>query len=496
MNTQIRRLGIGLLVCYVALFAMLNWIQVINKHAFDTHPLNTLQVKQQFNKPRGTIMSADGVLLAESVDVPDSKQFPHQRQYPQADLFAQLTGYYSFDHGSAGLERQYDKQLTGQTIGQQIRGFADLLNPRPQVGNLTLTVRKDLQTVAKQALGERAGSVVAIDPRTGEVLAFWSYPSFDPNLVSSLDTKVSDFAWGAYNADDAKPLLAHQYQETYFPGSTFKVVTGSTGLQTGTVTPDNPSYPVATSYTPPQTNKAINNFGGEACGGTLFNILRVSCNSAFAQMGTETIGPDKMISGAQSFGFNAKPPIDLPSPAASFFPTSFKDDLPALAQSSIGQRDVQATPLQMALVAATVANGGRTMKPHVVREVRDSEGSVIETGSISQWLQPLSAQNAETMRQAMIGVVQGGTAAAMKIPGYEVGGKTGTAQLGTVPPRSHTWIIGFAGPPGAPPEIAVAVAVLDQPGASESTGGRVAAPIAKQVMQAYLANPDAGRAGN
>jgi peptidoglycan glycosyltransferase len=496
MNTQIRRLGIGLLACYLALFVMLNWIQVFNKDTLDNHPLNTLKVKQQFNKPRGTITSADGALLAESVDVPDSKQFPLQRRYPEAGLFAHLTGYYSFDHGSSGLERQYDDELTGQTIGQQIRGFADLLNPRAQVGNLTLTVRKDLQQVAKQALGERHGSVVAVDPRTGEILAFWSYPSYDPNLVSSLDSKTSDFAWGAYNADDAKPLLAHQYQETYFPGSTFKVVTGSTGLQSGTVTVDNPSYPVATSYTPPQTNKAINNFGGEACGGTLFNILRVSCNSSFAQMGTETIGPDKMINGAQSFGFNSRPPIDLPEPAASFFPTSFKDDLPALAQSSIGQRDVQATPLQMAMMAATIANGGRTMKPHVVREVRDSEGAVIQRGSISQWLQPLSADNAQTMRQAMIGVVNNGTATAMKIPGYEVGGKTGTAQLGTDPPRSHAWIIGFAGPPGGAPEIAIAVVVLDQPGASEATGGRVAAPIAKQVMEAYLANPGAGAAGN
>jgi len=496
MNTQIRRLGIGLLACYVALFVMLNWIQVFNKDTLDNHPLNTLKVKQQFNKPRGTITSADGALLAESVDVPDARQFPLQRHYPEGELFAHLTGYYSFDHGSSGLERQYDPELTGQTIGQQIRGFADLLNPRAQVGNLTLTVRKDLQQVAKDALGERNGSVVALDPRTGEVLAFWSYPSFDPNLVSSLDSKVSNFAWGSYNADTAKPLLAHQYQETYFPGSTFKVVTGSTGLETGTVTVDNPSYPVATSYTPPQTNKAISNFGGEACGGTLFNILRVSCNSAFAQMGTETIGPDKMIHGAESFGFNSRPPIDLPAPVESFFPTSFKDDLPALAQSSIGQRDVQASPLQMALVAAAIANGGRTMKPHVVREVRDSEGRVIQRGSISQWLQPLSVDSAQTMRQAMLGVVANGTAVAMKIPGYEVGAKTGTAQLGTDPPRSHTWVIGFAGPPGGAPEIAIAVVVLDQPGASESTGGRVAAPIAKQVIQAYLAKPDVTAGGN
>jgi peptidoglycan glycosyltransferase len=496
MNTQIRRLGIGLLACYVALFVMLNWIQVFHREALNNHPLNTLRVKAQFNKPRGTITSADGALLAESVAVTDGGEFKLSRHYPEADLFGQLTGYYSFAHGSSGLERQYDDQLTGQTIGQQIRGFADLLNPRSQVGNLTLTVRKDLQQVAKQALGERAGSVVALDPRSGEILAFWSYPSFDPNLVSSLDGKVSDFAWGSYNADSAKPLLAHQYQEIYFPGSTFKVVTGSTGLQTGAVTVDDPSYAVARSYTPPQTTKPISNFGGEACGGKLYDILRISCNSAFAQMGTETIGPDGMIHGAESFGFNSRPPIDLPAAEASYFPSSFKDDLPALAQSSIGQRDVQATPLQMALVAAAVANGGVIMKPHVVREVRDSEGTVIEHPAVSRWLQPLSAANADLMRVGMLGVVDRGTATAMKISGFEVGGKTGTAQLGTATPRSHTWIVGFAGPVGGTPEIAIAVVVLDQPGASEATGGRVAAPIAKQVLQAYLAAPNVGPTGN
>ncbi len=208
--------------------------------------------------------------------------------------------------------------------------------------------------------------------------------------------------------DDGKPLRAHQYQERYFPGSTFKVVTGSTGLQTGTVTVDTPSYPVATSYTPPQTNKSISNFGGESCGGTLFNILRVSCNSAFAQMGTETIGPDKMIAGAQAFGFNSKPPIDLPDPAASFFPDQLQGR-PARPGPVVDRPERRAGhPAADGLVAATIANGGRTMKPHVVREVRDSEGSVIERGSVSQWLQPISADNAATMRQAMIDVVQNG----------------------------------------------------------------------------------------
>jgi len=494
VNTQIRRLGIALIACYIALFVMLNWIQFVHKDQLDNNANNTIGVKQDFNKPRGTITSADGALLAQSVAQPSGSEFSYQRTYPEADLFAQMSGFYSFRLGASGLEKTYNDELAGQTIGQQVSGFADLLNPRPQVGNLTITVRKDLQQVAKTALGDREGSVVAIDPKTGALLAFWSFPSYDPNAISSNDLNAAQDAYNTLLKVDGQPLRAHQYQERYFPGSTFKTVTGSIGVDTGVVTVDSPSYPVATSYTPPGTTKSISNFGGESCGGTLYPILQVSCNSAFAQMGTETIGPDRMIAGAQAFGFNSKPPIDLPAPVASSFPTDFRRNLPALAQASIGQNDVQATPLQMALVAATIANGGTMMKPHVLQDVRDSENGIVSRYDTGAWLRPISADSAAVMKAGMLDVVARGTATRLQIPGYEVGGKTGTAQLGIDPPASHAWIMGFAGPPGDP-QIAIAVVVLNQAGfGSEATGGRVAAPIAQQVMAAYLADVAAGRA--
>ncbi len=482
MNVQIRRLGIGLLACYLALFVMLNWIQVVHKPSLDNNALNDLRVKQQFNKDRGTITSADGALLAQSVDVSGSADFKHQRVYPQGALFAQLTGFYSFNYGSTGLEQTYDKQLSGQTVGQQIRGLADLLNPRPQVGNLTISVRKDLQQLAQQALGNRAGSVVAVDPRTGQLLAFYSSPSYDPNPVSSLDPKKAKLAFTLLNLDPAKPMLAHQYQEIYPPGSTFKVVTGSTGVQDGVVTVTQPNYPVARSYQP-RVGKPIFNFAAEACGGTLFPILAKSCNSAFAQMGAETIGLDKMINGAQSFGFNQKPPIDLPGPARSNFPTAL--DAATLAQSSIGQNSVAASPLQMALVASAVADGGAIMKPHAMTEVRDSEGDVVERYHNSVWLDPISPQSAQVMHDAMMGVVANGTATILRMPGYDIGGKTGTAQVR--PNDIDAWMIAFGGPPNATPTIALSVVVLDVAGtAAESTGAQVAGPIAKQILQAYL----------
>jgi peptidoglycan glycosyltransferase len=282
-------------------------------------------------------------------------------------------------------------------------------------------------------------------------------------------------------------MRAHQYQDRYFPGSTFKVVTGSVGLQTGKVTNEDPVYKQASSYLPPQTTKAISNFGGETCGGPLPEVLRVSCNSAFAEMGQATIGATDMVTGSQSWGFNAAPPIDLPDPARSVFPTDVQNNPPKLAQASIGQSDVQATPLQMALVAAGVANGGTIMTPHLMTKVRDSQGNVIETYDKKAWLNPMSPELAAIMRGDMVTVAQRGTATGLQIPGYEVGGKTGTAQLGSDPPRSHTWIIGFAGPPGQPATVAISVVVLNQPGANENTGGRIAAPIAQAVMAKILA---------
>jgi peptidoglycan glycosyltransferase len=487
MNKQIRRLGLGLVACYVALFAMLNWVQVWKADEYNNHPLNTSQVRKEFNRPRGTITSADGALLAISVDNPDtSSDLQRIRTYPEGDLFAQVTGFFSFWYGSTGVERQYGDELSGQTLGQQIRGFSDLFVDHENVGNLTVSVRKDLQQVSRDALGQQEGSVVAIDVKTGEILSFWSYPSYDPNLLSGLDKDEVDQNWALLNLADGAPLRPHQYQDRYFPGSTFKVVTGSTGLQTGKVTPEQPVYPVVRSYTPPGTTRPINNFGGSACGGAFFNVLRVSCNSAFAEMGTETIGPTDMISGAQSFGFNDAPPIDLPGPAKSVFPTNFTNDLPKLAQSSIGQNDVQATPLQMALVAAGIANQGRIMKPRVVTEVRDANQNLVTSYDPALWKEAISPENADIMKQAMIGVVQNGTATSVRIPGFEVGAKTGTAQLGTDPARSHLWTIAFGGPPGDP-QVAVAAVVLNQRGdLPDATGGERAGPIVRQVLAKAL----------
>jgi peptidoglycan glycosyltransferase len=294
--------------------------------------------------------------------------------------------------------------------------------------------------------------------------------------------------------------LSRAYQERFFPGSTFKVVTAAAGIESGELTEDRPSYASVANYTPPGTTRPISNFGGGLCGGTLFTILAKSCNSSFAQMAIEQIGRDGMVEAAEAVGFNAVPPIDLTRPAESVFPTDLGDiverpegrppiysDAPTLAQSAIGQNDVSATPLQMALVAAAVANEGTVMVPHVMSEIRASDNETVERFDVRAWREAMAPDVAEVLRRAMVGVVEEGSARTAAIPGVEVGAKTGTAQLGTDPPRSHAWMIAFAGPPGEPPTVAVAVMMQEVAGDDGQTGGRVAGPRVNDVLTAALA---------
>jgi len=487
MNKKIRRLGLFMLLCYSALFVRLNWLQINEKSAYDDNPLNRREVLRDFAKPRGTIESVDGVVLAQSI--PSTDKYELQRVYPKADLFAHVTGSFSLYFGSAGVEQEYNDILAGQTTKQSLKSFSDLFVDRTNVGDVTLTLDSVVQQVAKDALGTRDGSVVALDPRTGGIYAMWSHPSYDPNLLANHDFATASAARTFLNNIPSKPLLAASYQERYFPGSTFKLVTATAGLESGKVTVTQPVYPTETQYTPPLTTRPIGNFDGERCGGTLPEILRVSCNTAFARMAVD-VGPVQMVKTAEGFGFNQRVPIDLPSPARSVYPplAAFDRNTPKLAQTGFGQNDVQATPLQMGLVAATVANNGVMLVPHVLFEARDSDGELLEKPVPRVWQTPMTPATAAILRDAMIGVVQGGTGTKAQIPGVTVAGKTGTAQTDTNPPSSHAWFVAFA--PAENPRVAVAVLVKGVPGVSEVTGGQLAAPIAKAVIQAVLSRPD------
>ncbi|HUP85384.1 MAG TPA: penicillin-binding protein 2 [Acidimicrobiales bacterium] len=478
MDRQIRRVGVVLMALFVVLFVQLNYLQVFHREALANDPRNTRVAVKDFSQARGQIIASDGTVLAKSVPTDDA--FERQRQYPTGDLFGHLTGFFSFSYGTTGIERTYRDELAGRDLG--FRNLKDVLVERTVTGDVFLTVDKNLQQLARDALGEKRGSVVALDASTGAVLAMWSFPSFDPNPLAGHDQRQVQDTYTFLNASPAKPLQAKTYQETFAPGSTFKVITSAAALER------NPEvaarvYPSLKVLDLPQTKATLPNFGGSTCGGAMADLLRVSCNTGFAQMGLD-LGAEALHGEAGDFGFNDRPPLDLPARARSVFPSpdEFKRDLPGLAKSAIGQESVRATPLQMALVAAGVINGGSIMKPHLLAEVKDSDGNSVREYEPGEWKRPVSPEVAQQLKDLMILVATSGTATRAQVPGAVVGGKTGTAQ--TTGDNAHAWFIGFGEAGGR--KVAVSVIVESQEGLSEATGGRVAAPIAQQVLKAAL----------
>jgi len=483
VNPQIRKLGIVMIVLFSALFFQLNYLQVIKANDLNNHPGNSRAVVRDFSQPRGIIQTADGTVIAQSV--PSGDAFKFQRQYPLGPTFAHITGYFSFTYGSEGVEKQYNDALTGK-VSKNSFNPRDLLLEKDKTADVTLTLRRDLQELAISQLGDRKGSVVALDPRSGAILALADYPTYNPASLASHSQDPVREAWAQLNADTGKPLLPRTYRERYPPGSSFKVVTTAAALATGTATPAQPVYPTLKELPLPNSGgQTLANFGGGTCGGPLPEALRVSCNTAFAQLGMD-LGADKLSGAANDFGFNKVPPIDLPYGAAAHFPAAsdFGRDIPGLAKSAIGQQDVAATPLQMALVASGIANNGVIMTPHVMAEIRDSEGEVLQRYDPKPWLTAVPANVAQQTRDMMVGVVAGGSGTRAQIPGVTVAGKTGTAQTGL--DKSHVWFISFA--PAEAPRVAVAVMLEDQPSTNEATGGALAAPIAAAVMRAALAS--------
>ncbi len=507
MNKQIRKLTGGLLVLYLALFVALNVVQVGKKEALDSHPQNNRQTIRDFNRMRGPIVTADGVVVARSVPIPGESQFKYQREYPTGSLFSNITGYYTYSFGSTQLEKTQNDVLMGDTTQQKVDS---VFGGSDNTGSVQLTLRADVQEVAAKALDDFnaaqlasgnpeavQGSVVVMDPRTGAILAMVSLPRYDANQVADHDTAKAEQVLDFLNNYPGKPLLANAYQENYMPGSSFKVVTTGIALENG-VTSMERSWPSETEWVPPQTNDPIQNYGGKSCGGTMAEVFYRSCNIPFAQMASE-LGPQRMTDGVRAWGIGEKLPIDLPGAVASSFcgnvspcdASFFEDNLPLLAIGGFGQGNDLMVPLHMCMVASTVANGGNMMVPHVIDATLQHDGTVIERTEPKVWKTPISAATAATLTELMVGVVNNGTGTPMQLDnGIQAAAKTGTAQLNFVegePQRSHAWIVGFA--PAEAPRYSVAVVIkgtTDQ--ISAGTGGRLAGPIAKQVLDYLFAS--------
>ncbi len=482
MNRQIRILGVALLVLFGALFVQLTNLQVVQSHSLRTDPRNTRQIVIDFSKDRGRILAADGSVLAQSV--PTTDDLKRQRVYTNGPLWAPVTGYFSFNYGTDGLERQYNDQLAGQTIA--VTDLGSLLTARSRTKDVTTTLLPAVQQAAVTGLAGRRGAVVALDPRTGAILALASTPTFDPNALAGHDLTTVRKSWEGYQADKTKPMLPRPYRERYSPGSTFKVVTATAAVERA---PElvGKRYPQLRTLDLAGTTKDLPNFGGESCGGDLAALLKVSCNTGFGQVGLD-LGAQRLRDEAQAFGFNDRPPIDLPAGARSFFPDlpELKTQ-PQLATSAIGQLDVSASPLQMALVSAAIGNGGTIMVPHLMTQITDQDGTVVSRYEPKVWKQATTPEAARLVNLMMVGVVNGGTATAAAVPGTQVGAKTGTAQ--TTGDNAHAWLIAMApagGQSGTVARVAVAVIVESQPGLGDVTGGRIAAPIARQVLAAAL----------
>jgi peptidoglycan glycosyltransferase len=483
MTRAISRVGFAVVVLLLVLVGQLTYLQVLDANSLADDSRNSRTYLRDFSRPRGAIVSADGKILARSVDSDD--EYERQRIYPFGELFAQTVGYQSVVVGSTGVERAYNAALTGRDRnGLRLKDLGDLFVNKDPTANVVLSLRTDAQLLAKQALGDQRGSVVVIEPATGAIVAMYSNPSFDPQPLAGHDTRRVQEYFNFLNAAPDQPALPRAYREIYPPGSTFKIVTTEAALDTGIATPDT-TFPSDTSFRPPQAGRPISNFGGKSCGGTLEQSFVRSCNNTFARLGFQ-LGeqfPPRM----SGFGIYAAPPLDLePGAVASTGPTpgTFATDNPSFALSGIGQDGVATTPLQMAMVAGAVANGGVVMTPHVAERIEDQDGQLIETVKARPWKTAMPAPTAATIAGFMTEVVANGTGTNGQIEGVNVAGKTGTAQTceGCAP---HAWFVSFA--PVEAPRYAVAVIVENGGSLSnEATGGKVAAPIAAQLLRFLL----------
>jgi peptidoglycan glycosyltransferase len=484
VNVGIRRVGIAMMVLFIGLVAQLTYLQVSRSQELADNPLNSRNFLRDIRRPRGPIVSADGVVLARSVKTND--EFDRQRVYPPetASLFSHIVGYQSISFGSVGVEKTYSRALSGRDIEIQTKNLADAFAGREIVGTVKLTVERNAMQAAADGLAGRRGSVVVLDVATGAIVASYSNPTFDPNLLATHNVKKAQENRALYLLDPTNPLLARSWRELYPPGSTFKAATTSITVE------DNVDvdkiFPFITELDLPLTNQTLQNFGGERCGGTLLESFVVSCNTTFGQVGLD-LG-NALATGIERFAINTDPPrSDLdPGLAKSIgpLPNTFDVEAPTFAQAAIGQGRIAVTPLEMGLVAEAVATGGVILEPHVLDRVEDPDGRVIETYPRKEARRAMSPATAATVRDFMVQVVQRGTGTAAQIPGITVAGKTGTAQT-VEGQHPHAWFIAFA--PAEQPRYAIAVLVEHGGDAgSEATGGRVAAPIAKDILQKLL----------
>ena len=475
MNRAMSKVFLVTVVLFVALVVNLTVIMAVRAQWYQDRPENKRKIAKEMKIKRGDILGFDGSVMAGT----KRRSGYYERAYPNGTLAPQLLGYDSVRYGRSGIEAQLNDELTGQATYLGVQSWVDrLLGRRPKGANVKLTLVPAVQRVAQQELRGLKGAIVALDPATGALIASASAPTYDPARLEA--------QWPRLRVDASAPLLNRPTQGLYVPGSAFKPVTASAGLDTGKVTPDTEFVDTGTYVI---FGGKVTNYGGAVYGpNDLTTALTLSINTTFAKVGN-LLGRKRLIAGMERYGFYQTPPLPLPAgeivPSGRYgkkgllSPDAFMDPLD-VAWAACGQEKVLATPLQMALVAGGVANGGRVMKPYYLQEVVTPAGQVVSQSQPEQWLVAMKPQTASELNLMMQRVVNAGTGTAAALEGIQVAGKTGTAEKGDG--SNLAWFIGFA--PAEDPQIAVAVVIED----TQSTGGEAAAPLAAAVIKSALAH--------
>ncbi len=487
MNKPIRTIAVFCLLLFLALMVNATYLQYYKAGSLDNDPRNRRVIVASFSRERGAILVGRDP-VAESV--PSDDKYKFQRTYPQPFKYAPITGYFSY-YSQTGVEQTKNDVLSGDDSLLFVTKLVDLLsNNASKGGSVQLTLDPDAQTAAYEGLsnlpGDVEASVVALEPSTGKILAMVSLPTYDPNKLASHDLgEVSD-NYERLNKDPAQPLLNRAIQTRLPPGSTFKVVTAAAAIESGNydagdMVPGGPTYQLPLTS---GESGLIDNEGRDCGTGRIpfTQAMENSCNTSFAALANE-VGAEAMTKQAEAFGFNSHYLEDLGPQAESTFPTDM--NAANTGQSGIGQFEVAATPLQMAMVAAGIANGGTVMRPYVVDEVQSPELDVLAKTDSSELSQAVSASTASELTKLMVSTVDNGTANPAAIPGIEVAGKTGTAQSGDPDVPPYAWFISFA--PATDPQVAVAVMIQKADvERGEIAGGLLGGPIAKAIMEAVI----------
>lgn len=471
-----------MLFMFIALFAASSWIQVVEADSLAQNTHNKRTRLDSFEIQRGSII-VDGAAIATSIPSDDSYQF--QRVYTDAPMWEPVTGYFNPALGSAtGIEQAMNADLSGTGSNAFFAEIERILSGQPQRGfSVELSLNTAAQKAAYEALDGLKGAVVAIDPQTGRILAMVSTPGFDTNLLATHDADAANAAYDQLDGDPAKPLYNRAIAgDLNPPGSTFKLVVAAAAYASGDWTPDS-TLPNPSRYTLPGSSNQVSNAWGGTCGSgstvTISEAIRLSCNIPMAELAVE-LGDDRIREMAEKFGFNKSFATPLESTPSSY-PRALDDAQTAL--TGFGQGQVTSTPLQIAMVAAGIANDGVVMNPQMVDAVIGNDLSVIRSFEDSEFGRAMEAETADQITASMVASVSNGAAQGARIDGIDVAGKTGTAENGN---RPHTlWFTGFA--PADDPAVAVAVVVEDGGGQGQSgSGDTIAAPIAKKVIEAVL----------